>query len=336
MATFRKRGKTWQAVIRLKDHPELSQTFPTKREAQEWATAEEAAIRAGRRGVYPSKTLDQAMTRYELEVSSKKRGGRAEGKRFAAIRKAFPDLVAKALHRITPEDLAEWRDQRLANVKSGSVLRDISLLRNVWTIAGKEWGWCPEQTPWRKIRLPADSPPREPTWGWKQARQLLRRLGYKTGKAPRTPREEVGYLFLLGLHTGMRQGELHGLTKAAVNLDTRVVRLGGHKTLEKVGVRHVPVPRRAAKVLRVLVDNAGKDGRLVQVARASVDTLFRKYRDQCLIEGLTFHDTRATALTLLSRRVEVMDLARISGHSDLRMLLSRYYRASPESIAARI
>jgi integrase len=68
----------------------------------------------------------------------------------------------------------------------------------------------------------------------------------------------------------------------------------------------------------------------------SADALFRKYRDQLLIEGLTFRDTRATALTLLSRRVDVLTLAAVSGHLDLRTLREVYYRERPEDIAARI
>ena len=90
----------------------------------------------------------------------------------------------------------------------------------------------------------------------------------------------------------------------------------------------------------------------VPLARKGVQ-LFAKYRpldiradlssayfsaltDELLIEGLTFHDSRATALTLLARRVDVMTLARISRHKDMRILMSTYYRESAEQIAARI
>jgi integrase len=55
-----------------------------------------------------------------------------------------------------------------------------------------------------------------------------------------------------------------------------------------------------------------------------------------MIEDLTFHDTRATALTLLSRRMDVMTLARISRHKDINLLFNTYYRERPEEIAARI
>lgn len=336
MAYYRKRASGWQAMVRLKGHEPLSGTFATKKAAVEWATEEEAAIRAGRRGTFPAKTLDDAMLRYELEVTSTKRSGRAESIRLNALRKDYPDLARKILHKITPADLSAWRDSRLAKVSPGSVQRDINLLRHLWNVAAKEWGWCSKDTPWSGIRLPGDNAPREGMWRWQQIRALLRRMGYRTGRPPTCPHEEIAHMMLLGLSTGMRQGEIHGLEKARINLDAGTIRLASHKTFETVGARTIPVPRRALKLLAVLVKNADQAGRLFRVRQASVDTLFRRYRDQCLIKGLTFHDTRATALTLLARRVDLMTLCRISGHVDPSMILKRYYRERVEDIAARI
>jgi len=55
-----------------------------------------------------------------------------------------------------------------------------------------------------------------------------------------------------------------------------------------------------------------------------------------LIPDLRFHDARASALTRLARREDVMTLARISGHTDLNQLLKSYYRESASEIAARL
>lgn len=64
--------------------------------------------------------------------------------------------------------------------------------------------------------------------------------------------------------------------------------------------------------------------------------LFSRLAKELLIDGLTFHDSRATALTLLSRRMDVMRLARISRHRDLNTLLRSYYRERPEDISREI
>ena len=81
MAVVRKRGKSWQAIVRLKGHPALSATRATKREAEEWAKQQEADILAGRRGRFPLKTVADALTRSELEVTVHKRTRVNEGKR---------------------------------------------------------------------------------------------------------------------------------------------------------------------------------------------------------------------------------------------------------------
>ena len=76
-------------------------------------------------------------------------------------------------------------------------------------------------------------------------------------------------------------------------------------------------------------------GPLFDLRGPSLDALFRKARAMAGLEGFTFHDARATALTHLSRRVDVLTLARISGHRDLRMLMV-YYREADRSIADRL
>ena len=73
---------------------------------------------------------------------------------------------------------------------------------------------------------------------------------------------------------------------------------------------------------------------LVEPNEAS--TLFRKLTKSLMIDGLTFHDSRATALTLLSKKVDVMTLARISRHKDINLLFNTYYRASTDEIAQKI
>jgi integrase len=72
------------------------------------------------------------------------------------------------------------------------------------------------------------------------------------------------------------------------------------------------------------------------VSDTSRDALFRKACKALLIDDLHFHDARAEALTRLARKVDVMTLAKISGHKDLKQLLSTYYRETAQEIAARL
>ena len=104
----------------------------------------------------------------------------------------------------------------------------------------------------------------------------------------------------------------------------RVVVLESTKT---TGRALVPVGRIAAKLL-------ARKPFTVRPNEAS--TLFARLTRQLLIDDLTFHDSRGSALTWLSKRVDVMTLARISRHKDLSLLMKVYYRESADEIAAKL
>lgn len=330
MAYLTKVPTGWRAQIE-RDGVRKSKTFPHKATAQAWAAQQESDILSGHVGKWPAKTVTDAIARYEREVSSQKRGERSEGLRFRAIERDFPMLCAMIFAEVKTPDLVLWRDARLKKVSKGSVQRDINLLRNLWTVAAREWHWCGD-SPWTSLRMPGDNPARTQRIRWQDVRRIVRWLGYKTGQKPTTKYQEVAWAFMIALSSAMRAGEVMGLTRESINLTTRVVTLNSHKTLETVGVRYVPIPKRCARLLRVL---CVKPGSLWTIKPANLDVLFRKARDGCDLDAIHFHDSRAEALTLLSRRMDVLTLSKVSGHRDLAQLRD-YYRETPEQIAARI
>jgi len=54
-----------------------------------------------------------------------------------------------------------------------------------------------------------------------------------------------------------------------------------------------------------------------------------------MIDDGTFHDTRHLAITHLAKKLNVLDLARMVGHKDLRQL-QLYYNESAETMATRL
>jgi integrase len=331
MAYYTKSKAGWRVQIERRG-VRKSRTFITKAAAQAWAAQEERAIVDGEVSRWPAKTVAQALQRYAEEVSPTKRGGRAEGLRLVAFERDFPALASRIISDVETQDLAGWRDARLKVVTPGSVQRDISLLRNVWTLAGREWGWCALHSPWSKLRMPGDNPPRDRLIGWREAKRIVRRCGYVTGQRPNTTQQGVAWAFMVSLRTGMRAGEILGLSGESVDLKNRVVTLDKHKTSEHVGKRLVPLTPQGARLLSVL----HKPGPLFDVKAGSLDALFRKMRDSVLLDDIHFHDARSAALTHLARKVDVMTLARISGHKNLSLLLSTYYRETAAAIAQRL
>lgn len=329
MAYVVKIGQRWKVQIE-RDGVRKGQRFDTKAEATAWAAQEEAAILAGKRGQYPAKTFAQAIHRYIEEVSATKATERNETRRLLALVRDFPKLTGKILSELRTEDMAEWRDTRLKEVTAGTIQREINSISSLFTTARNEWRWMGE-SPLQGMRKPGDNPPRERRIPWREVRRLVRRLGYKTGAKPETLSAEVALMFMIALRSAMRAGELHQLGDKTVSRDKRVAKVK-HKTQHLTGrPREIPLTKAA---LRLMAPLSGD--RWFKVSETSRDALFRKACKQVLIEDLHFHDSRAEALTLMSRKVDVMTLARISGHKDLRILMESYYRESAEQIAARL
>ena len=129
-------------------------------------------------------------------------------------------------------------------------------------------------------------------------------------------------MFLLAIETAMRSGEIVGLTWKNTHLDERWVHLPDTKNGYP---RDVPLSTRAVEILeqakRIDIDSDSVFG----VKSSQVDSIFRKAKAQTLIKDLKFHDSRREALTRMAPKMEIMQLARISGHRDLRILQNVYY-----------
>lgn len=302
-----------------------SAVFETKTEAREWGVKEEAALMAAKRGVFPKRTLSDAIDAYLEKVSALKAGSRWEELRLRAVEREFPQMARKVLSRLTTTDLAAWRDQRLTAVSKGTVQREINLLSHVFTKARDEWKWMGE-SPFVGMQSPGDNPSRDRLPTPTEIKRIARWLGYVTGERPKTKQAQAALAFLLALRTGMRAGEVLQLGSKTVHGAVATVK---HKMQHRTGKpRQVPLSRHALRLL--------KGFRGFTITSASLDALFRKARDSLLIEDLHFHDARAYALTAFSKKVDVFELARISGHKDVRILLTTYYRTSSADIAARL
>ncbi|WP_420911992.1 tyrosine-type recombinase/integrase [Muribacter muris] len=75
-----------------------------------------------------------------------------------------------------------------------------------------------------------------------------------------------------------------------------------------------------------------------QIKSTTHDTVFRKMKDLAGLgnEDLHFHDSRREALSRLAKKVDVMTLAKISGHRDIKILLNTYYAPDMADIAKSI
>jgi integrase len=331
MASYRKRSGGWRAEV-AKLGVRDSQTFDTKAAAVNWATAREVEIAAqnGKFRTTISMTLSEALNQYKRDVSPTKAGRRWEELRLDKFDKDL-EWVGELMGTITSEQIVKWRDARLKKVKSSTVRREMTLLSSVFEIARTEWKAC-LVNPVRETKRPSNMPHRERRVAQSEITALISRLGFIEGQAPVTLLQELAFAFLIAIETAMRQGEILGITAKWVNLPERFVRLPMTKNGSS---RNVPLTKRAGELLELLYTGKAPDDRLFRLESGSADTMFRRVRDELNIDGLTFHDTRHEAITRLARKVDVLDLARITGHKDLKSLMV-YYNATAAELAQRL
>ena len=316
MAYISRHKDKWRAQV-SKDGVRKTAVWATKREATAWANRVELEISKGVISVN-SHSLREATAKYLETVSILKREAVVwEGHRFDAMLAYFGDVP---LGSITSEHIGDWRSERIKSVSGSTILRESGLYRNLFRVAHLEWRWI-TSNPYEGVRLPAANPARGQVWRWQQIKRILR-AGQRTGGKTL----EVTQAFHIALRTAMRLKEAV-MAPAHFDRARRVVDLPSTKTAAKGEI--VSLTRQGYRVMCTMP--AAFD---VSPFRASM--LFCHLCDKLLITGLQFRDSRATALTLMARRMDVMTLARISRHKDLRLLISTYYRESPEAISLRL
>lgn len=327
MASVGRHGRGYRAQVFVGGR-RASRVFRTQREANAWAAQMEEQLAAAPADRH---TLRDLVEDYVDKVMSKKRGNVHEERQARAFLRDFAWLADKRLADLDTPDFVRWRDERLQTVSDATVLRNLNWLRHAFRVAREEWKWM-TGNPLQGLRIPKNPAPRTRRVSPAEVRALCRVLDYRPGRAPETKSQEVALAFLVGLRSGMRAGEILSLGSANLDLRRRVASVA-HKTQHLTGKpRDVPLTRHAVRLLQPVAHLE----RCFTISSAVLDTLFRKARDRLLIEDLHFHDSRAEALTRLARKVDVMTLAKISGHKDLRILSQVYYRETAEQIAARL
>ena len=334
MASISKQGKGgYRAQIYVQGVRD-SGVFRTKREAENWAAARETEIRSETKKSPGEKyTLGEALRKYGEEISPTHRGARWEQIRIAAFLLDLP--IDKPIGSITTETVGQWRDDRLKTVSAGTILRELTLLSCVLEAARRDWGWI-EVNPVKNVRRPRAPDHREITITRPQIRGMLRAMRYSPATRISTISQSVAVAFLLALRTGMRAGELCGLTWGHINASHCVL------PVTKTKPRNVPL---TPKAVRLIEKMRGFDHVAVfALSPATLDALFRKYRERAKLSGFTFHDSRHTAATWIAARMSsvgipaqqaVFDLCKMFGWKNVSQALT-YYNPTADDIAKRI
>ena len=329
MSTIRKKtykDKTkYQALIRLSNHPTISKTFNLKSHALAWARETEIQIEKGLLTTGYDKaeeTLGEFLERYLSEVTPGKRGHKVEGIR---LRKLMRDpIAANKFGYLKPSHLISYRNRRLKEVSGSTVKKEINLLSHVFETAINEWDIPINGNPVRLTGKPKENKPRDRRLENGEEDCLL-------GSCSHSHNPYLKPLVIVAIETAMRRGELLGLERQDLNLNNRTAHLPMTKNGES---RTVPLSTRAIATLNEIPVHITRG--VFPLSETALRGLWRRACKRADIKDLHFHDLRHEATSrFFELGLNVMEVAAITGHKDLRML-QRYTHLKAEDLAKKL
>lgn len=356
MATFELRKDKHENVIAVRAKvrrigmPSLSKTFPiqgarvadrniARREAERWANGVESEMD---RGTFVSTrtaakvSLKACLSRYLEEVSSQKKGNYQEKSKISIILRH--PIVNASMADIRASHIAQYRNDRSAEVAPDTVRRELAVISNLFNVARTEWDMEGLLNPVEAIK--------KPPIGKSRTRRVMPNevdmiLSHSSSL-------HLSALVLLFIETAMRRSEMVGLHWKNIHLDKRYALLVDSKNGES---REVPL---SSKAVAVLASIEPKIGLVFEMRADSVTQSFSRskkrarktYLEKCAVEKiepdadflvtLRLHDLRHEAASVcFEKGLNIMEVAAVTGHKDLRML-QRYTHLRSHDIAMKL
>jgi integrase len=267
-------------------------------------------------------TLGELVERYLNTITPRKRDRVSEQYILTAFL-AHP-ICAKRLISISTEDFAGYRDERLREIKPISLKRQLGPIRNLFNVARDEWALPIRENPLERLKLGATDCRRE-------RRLTVGEEGRIMGAAGLCRNPLIKPIIRFALETAMRRGEILAVRRDHVDIAGRALLIPKSKN---GAARTIPLTRGAAATLRRL--KGCPDGRLFPITANAFRLNWQRLKRRIKIDDLRFHDLRHEAISrFFEMGLTIPEVALISGHKDMRMLL-RYAHPVREQIIRKL
>lgn len=271
-------------------------------------------------------TFGAAVERYLVAKRRTKRSIREDERVLRRFTEYFG--ADTPLTEITAARISAWKDADLARTVPGgkpvtvaTVNRSLSALKHLLRLAWREWEIL-DKVP--RITLEKES---EGLLRYLSDEEIARLLTACEGQRTRHP--YLGALVTIALNTGMRRGEIMGLTWDRVKFDRGVLVLEGIHAKGKTR-REIPMTDTVDALLSAWP--GPRQGRLFPAGRP--DRGYLHALETAELADVTFHTLRHTfASHFMMRGGNLYELQKLLGHKDITMTM-RYAHLSPEHLRA--
>lgn len=326
---------SYRARIRVNGSPDKSETFPTKREAKEWALKMESDIRQGRyfgRQESKERTFGDLFDRYlEKELPKNPQSSKKLKQQLLWWNEHLKDYY---LCHISSSMISELKDKLLEESTPRKTLRSqstanryLAALSGVFRVAVKEWNWIKEN-PLSNISRFKEGRSRERFLTIEEIEKLL--AVCKSIKSP-----HLYPVTLFAVSTGARRGEILNLKWKDLNIDRQTAVFRETKNGETRTIPLTPLLINCIleeKKKRVILSEyvfPSNDGQ----SPADIRTAWEKAVKEADLEGVCFHILRHTAASHLTMGgASTLEVGAILGHKTLAMV-KRYSHLSVAATA---
>ena len=229
------------------------------------------------------------------------------------------------LLEITTPLAAEYQDERLEDAEPATVYQELSLLRRMFNVARKRWGWV--------TRNPVSDGDLQFSVGNRNARDRWLTIDEEqTFLANATNPAWLRPLVTTALHTGMRRGELLALTWKDVDFKARLIRVEKSKNGEK---RSIPMSRTLQETLKA-INMRDISGTVFPISVRSLRAAYGRTLEKAGITDFHFHDLRHTFATrLVQAGQDLYKVQKLLGHKSI-VMTQRYAHHYPESLRSSV
>ncbi len=277
-------------------------------------------------------TLAQAAERYHAS-KARKRSLKEDKRILEHLKSAFG--AETQLTDITANRISEYKAQRLGAVRkigdgegaierglsAAAVNRPLALLRHLLRLAHEEWEALPELP---RVRLEKEPQGR---LRWLTKEEIAKLLDACSRSKARN--KELRPAVVIAINTGLRLGELLGLTWERVDLSRGVIRLEVTKSGKR---REVPLNGDSYQALVGL--DPKDEGRVFKTR--FIKTAYNNAVEAAKLDDVNFHTLRHTfASWAVMRGVTLKELQELLGHASLAMTM-RYAHLAPEHLRTAV
>lgn len=331
MATIRRHGNNWQAIIRKTGFKPKRKTFRTQKMAQDWARKTEDLMAQGHyidRQV-TKMSVPELLDRYLTDITPRKKSAKKEASRIRILREYFEHIH---LANLKPDAIVEYVDHRLQTVKADTVRKEMSTLSHAIETGMALWGVHMIENPVKAAKRILSA-----TRTLDQGLARDRRVTLEEEKQLLAEAENYGgnlaSIIRLAIRTAMRRQEISRLCYNHVNEKLGTLYIPDTKSSRNIKSRTIPLPADILSMLKALAKSQDdKTKPLFGLSPDSITQAFTRVTRRVGIEGLRFHDLRHEATSrLFESGWSIEEVRLVTGHSDLTSLL-RYTHLRPENL----